>query len=195
MGSSGSDETQDRRIRKTRKAIREALQTLLQLKGIEQFTVKELAAEADIGYTTFFRHFPTKEAALADFADSEAEDMIRHSLPMLRASDSLAATTEMCRHVAANRRVWSALLLGGAAPLMRERLIHHTLEMSGDWPQRQDWLPVESGTTLVIGLVVEMLGWWLAQMPDMTAEEVARIMDRLFIAQLVGMRDRGQAKA
>jgi AcrR family transcriptional regulator len=185
----------DRRVRKTRKAIRRALESLLQETAIEQITAKQLAAEADIGYTTFFRHFPTKEAALADLADSEAEELLRHSLPLVSSAGSLSATTDMCRHVDAKRRVWSALLLGGAAPLMRESLVRHTLEMSGDWPQGQPWLPTESGTSLIIGLVVETLGWWLSQAPDLPPDEVARIMDRLFIAQLVGTAGTVQARA
>jgi AcrR family transcriptional regulator len=195
MKRAASPDLPDRRVRKTRKAIRRALETLLQDTAIEQITAKQLAAEADIGYTTFFRHFPTKEAALADLADSEAEELLRHSLPLLSRAGSLTATTDMCRHIDARRRVWSALLLGGAAPLMRESLIRHTLEMSGDWPQGQPWLSAESGTSLIIGLVVETLGWWLAQAPDLPPEEVAKIMDRLFIAQLVGMGSGAQAKA
>jgi AcrR family transcriptional regulator len=184
-----SSDLPDRRVRKTLKAIRRALETLLQDMAIEQVTAKQLAAEADIGYTTFFRHFPTKEAALADLADSEAEELLQHSLPLIRSAGSLAATTDMCRHVGARRRLWSALLLGGAAPLMRESLVRHTLERSGDWPQRQPWLPADNGTALIIGLVVETLGWWLSQAPDMPPEEVAQIMDKLFISTLTGHAD------
>jgi hypothetical protein len=114
---------------------------------------------------------------------------------LVNSAGSLIATTDMCRHVDARRRVWSALLLGGAAPLMRESLIRHTLEMSGEWPQGQPWLSAESGTSLIIGLVVETLGWWLSQAPDLPPEEVAQIMDRLFIAQLVGAGNGTQAKA
>jgi AcrR family transcriptional regulator len=179
----------DRRVRKTLSAIRLALETLLQDTAIEQITIRQLATEADIGYTTFFRHFPTKEAALADLADSEAEELLRHSLPLFTSAGSLIATVDMCRHVGAKRRLWSALLLGGAAPLMREGLIRHTLEMSAEWPARQPWLPAENGTALIIGLVVETLGWWLSQAPDMPPDDVAQIMDRLFISTLTGRSD------
>lgn len=178
----------DRRVRKTLKAIREALETLLQDRSIEQITAKDIAAEADIGYTTFFRHFPTKEAALADLADSEARELIQHCLPLLRSSDSLVATTELCRHVASKRRVWSALLSGGAASLLRDALARHTLDMAAQWPSGRAWLPAGSGTTLVIGLVAEVLGWWLSQAPELAPDQVAVIMDRLFIAALVGPR-------
>lgn len=188
MRRSVADEAQDRRVRKTRKAIREALQTLLLVNGVEQITAKELAAEADIGYTTFFRHFPNTEAALADLADSEAEELIEHCFPLLRSSDSRSACLAMCQHVAGKRRVWSALLSGGAAGVVREALVGHTLERSSEWPQGRSWLPADSGTTLVIGLVVEVLGWWLSHAQDLDPEQVAEIIDRLFIAGLVAER-------
>ena len=179
------EEAQDRRVRKTRKAIREALQTLLQDNAIEQITAKELAAEADIGYTTFFRHFPSKEAALADLADSEAEELIEHCFPLLRSADSLAACQALCRHVAGKRRVWSALLTGGAAGVVREALVRHTIEKSGEWPPARSWMPADNGTTLIIGIVVETLAWWLTHADDLGPDQVAGIMDRMFIAGLV----------
>jgi len=179
-------EIQDRRVRKTRGAIREALQTLLQDNSIEQITVKEIAAEADIGYTTFFRHFPTKEAALADLADYEAEELIGHCFPLLGSADSRTVSLVFCQHIDGRRRVWTALLSGGAASIVREAMVRHTIERSGEWPQSRAWLPAESGSTLVIGLLVEVLGWWLSHAKDLTPEQVSEIMDRLFISQLVG---------
>jgi len=180
-----TEEGQDRRVRRTRRAIREALQTLLQDNSIEQITVKEIAAEADIGYTTFFRHFTTKEAALADLADYEAEELIAHCFPLLRSADSRAASLVFCQHIDSRRRVWTALLTGGAASIVREALVRHTLERSNDWPQSRSWLPPESGLTLVIGLLVEVLGWWLSRAENLTPEHVSEIMDRLFISKLV----------
>lgn len=179
------EETQDRRVRKTRKAIREALQTLLQDSAIEQITAKEIAAEADIGYTTFFRHFASKEAALADLAESEAAELIDECFPLLRTADSRASCLVMCRHVADKRRVWSALLTGGANGVVREALVQHTIEKSGEWPPAQSWMPAENGTTLIIGLVVEVLSWWLTHAEDYSPDQIAEIMDRMFIAGLV----------
>jgi AcrR family transcriptional regulator len=179
------EQAQDRRVRKTRKAIREALETLLQDNAIEQITAKEIAAEADIGYTTFFRHFDSKEAALADLADSEARDLIEDCYPLLRLADSRASCEALCRHVAAKQRVWSALLTGGAAAVVSQALVKHSLARSSDWPTKRFWLPAESGTALIISLTVETLGWWLSHARQMTAPQVAEIMDRLFVGQLV----------
>jgi AcrR family transcriptional regulator len=186
MKHAANEAAQDRRVRKTRKAIREALQTLLQDDVIEQITAKEIAAEADIGYTTFFRHFETKEAAFADLADSEAEELIEHCFPLLRSSESRDSCLALCHYVAGKRRVWSALLTGGASAIVRDALVRHTVEKSDDWPNRQPWLPADNGTTLVIGLIAESLSWWLTHAQELSPEQMAEIMDRMFISALVG---------
>lgn len=185
MATSANEATMDRRMRKTRRAIREALQSLLQSNAIEQITIKDIAAEADIGYTTFFRHFQTKEASLADLADSEAAELLDYSFPLLEAEDSRASCVALCRHVEAKRRVWSALLTSGAASFVREALAAHTVEKSKDWPDKRTWLPAGVGTTLIIGLTIEVLTWWLTHAPQFSADQVAEIMDRLFVARLV----------
>ena len=50
----------DRRQRKTRDAIFKAFIELLSEKNVNQITVGEIIARADIGRATFYAHFETK---------------------------------------------------------------------------------------------------------------------------------------
>jgi hypothetical protein len=100
--------------------------------------------------------------------------------------DTRAVSLAFCQHIDGRRRVWTALLSGGATNIVREALVRHTIERSSDWPQSRAWLPAESGPILVIGLLVEVLGWWLSHAVTLSPEQVSEIMDRLFISKLVG---------
>lgn len=51
------EETLDRRIRKTRKVIRECLTELLKEKRIQDITVREISEKADINRGTFYLHY------------------------------------------------------------------------------------------------------------------------------------------
>ena len=55
---------QDRRITKTRKAIYQAFLQLLNQKDYEAITVQEIIDLADVGRSTFYSHYESKELLL-----------------------------------------------------------------------------------------------------------------------------------
>lgn len=64
----------DRRQGKTRKAILQAFDQLILEKSADKITVTELADIADIGKSTFYTHFETKEHLIEHIC----EDFFRH---------------------------------------------------------------------------------------------------------------------
>lgn len=82
------EENLDRRIRKTRKVIRECLTELLKEKRIQDITVREIAEKADINRGTFYLHY--KDIFdLMEQIENELLEELEEVLRRYRASDLL----------------------------------------------------------------------------------------------------------
>jgi AcrR family transcriptional regulator len=65
--------TRERNVAATRKRIAEVALELFQRHGYAETTIDEIAAAAEVGRRTIFRHFPTKEAILVDHLATRRE--------------------------------------------------------------------------------------------------------------------------
>lgn len=83
---------EDRRIARSKRALRSALIKLMEERGFEGFTVHDLCAEADLNRGTFYNHFHDKEECLQAF-----EDEIFHDLQHYRALMSHIKLREVIR--------------------------------------------------------------------------------------------------
>jgi AcrR family transcriptional regulator len=169
----------DARARRSREALRAALLGLLGGRPFEQITIRDLCAASGVGYTTYFRHYPTKEALLDDLAADEIGRLVGLALPVLDAVDSRAAWRATCAYVDERRGLWSTLLTGGAAGFVREEFLRLAREVAKTHGRPTAGLPEELAIRLSIGALLEVLAWWLRQESPAPVDEVAGILDRV----------------
>jgi len=181
---SSVEPTIDLRMQRSRRAIREGFLALLKRKRFDQITGRDIAAESQIGYATFFRHYPSKEELLHEIAADEIQKLMALAGPLLKAKGSLSSCLALCDYVFENREIWTILLTGGAAEILRQEFTRLALER----PQapRLKWLPQELGATFGVSSTIEIISWWLKKPNDLTPKQVAKILDRLVVTPTVG---------
>ena len=179
-----TDVPQDARQVRSRNALHGALLDLLQESAFEQITIREISARAGTGYATFFRHYPTKEALLGDVAAGEISTLMMMTASMMAGPDRFGSILDLCNYVDARRSLWSALLAGGAAGIVREEMMRQTVAL-GDERQCPAWLPPDLARRVGVSSAIDVLVWWLEQEERYSPDQVAVILDRLVIGPIV----------
>ena len=117
---------EDKRVQRTKKAVREALLRLLMDKPVTQVTTTELCREAGINRNTFYAHYSTPENVLAEIED----ELLAETASILdNDCGDGEVTLAMCRAMATNSKRWCTLwrcdpdIIEQALNLCRERTL------------------------------------------------------------------------
>src|SRR5262249_17587531 len=93
------------------------------------------------------------------------------------------------------RELWSTLLTGGAAGVLREEFLRHAAEVAVSRADPDSEIPAALAVTLNVSSTIEVLTWWLRQKRPRPIEEVARIHERLVILPILEAADSNKRKA
>ncbi|MGI5976927.1 MAG: TetR/AcrR family transcriptional regulator [Candidatus Limivicinus sp.] len=171
----------DRRQQKTRKAIYDAFTALLAEKNYSSITVQDIIDAANVGRTTFYAHFETKDellksvceelfghviAVAVDSADSRRDaprSVFCHLLKHLEKNDSNILGLLSCES--------SELFLAYFKTSMNE-LIRSQFSISRTEATRD--IPIEFLINHVTCSFVDMVHWWIKGHMQQTPEELDR---------------------
>ena len=176
---------QDPRIVRSRQALHKSFLELLEVKPLDQITIRDLADRSGVGYTTFFRHHPNKEAMLGAIVTEQIGCLLSLSLPKLDGGDLRSATMAIFSYVHKHRGLWSTLLTGGAAGWVREEFMRLGREAAASRLPPGKWLPAEMGLALIVSSTLTLLGVWLAQPKPMSTRRIVQIYDRIILSPIM----------
>jgi len=179
----------EKRVTRTRPALQNALLSLLEEQSFDQLTIRDVTARAGISYATFFRHYPDKEALLHEVAAREIRKLLGMTLPILYTVDSRSSTKALCAYVWQHRKLWSALLTGGAAATLKEEFVREARRHAAESLKFESWLPGDLNVVFSVSASVEVLSWWLSQADPPSVTEMAEIIDKLVLLPSISERD------
>jgi AcrR family transcriptional regulator len=171
---------EDRRVRRTRGALKDALVDLIVERGWDGFSVQDLCDRADVGRSTFYLHYADKEEVLSGgFADLGKE--LRAQLARSGASGPLAFSRGLLEHAQEHLRVFRALVGRRAAHIVQGKLRALVVELVRDDLAAR--LPAgarrEAAAAFLAGALFEVLIWSLEARPPTTAEQADTLFHEL----------------
>jgi AcrR family transcriptional regulator len=202
----------DRRVDRTRRALREALFDLIREKSYDQITVEEITERANLGRTTFYLHYKDKEdLLLEDFIDL-IDDMVNKAVadkPLQRLKTNIAnqpgtvnspVSPNLFRpnliifhNVSRNADMVRIILHNGGAVKIGERLREIILkavqQLATASQERSDLeisfeIPVEVIANFYAGSLLGLISWWLDNDMPFTPEQMTLFSQRLFFLGL-----------
>ena len=166
--------TQDRRITKTRKAIYTAFLQLLNQKNFESITVQEIIDLADVGRSTFYSHYESKELLL--------DELCRYLFHHLFEREGHFTTEDYLAHIflhfQKNQDHVTSLLFSKNDYFLRQlhkELEHHVYPMvADDLQEAYPNIPASYLQHFVVTNFIETLTWWLKKGKSYTEDQVVR---------------------
>jgi AcrR family transcriptional regulator len=177
----------DRRIKRTQKLLQEALISLTLEKGYDEVTIREITDRADVGYTTFFRHYPDKEALLADVLNLMKEEFQVVLTPDLIVSEPEKMGTLLFEYVSKNQDLCRVLLDStNTMALLRpvqEMGLQEAERMFGPTADRQ--IMVDLAVDHLMTSLVMMIRWWLDHGMPYAPEKMGEIVAEIIIRPVI----------
>ena len=170
----------DRRQRKTRQAIYAAFEELVEREPYGSITVAQIIEQADIGRSTFYAHFETKDELLSDMC-SEMFDHIFEGVNAqcvthrhLKAGDAKGRLAHLLYHLRDAYGSICGKLLKEGEPIFtayfRDRL---TGAFELDTPRIPDGMPLELAVEMLVCAFCQTVVWWFEHDTPCEPEEVA----------------------
>ncbi|HJV61183.1 MAG TPA: TetR/AcrR family transcriptional regulator [Albitalea sp.] len=174
--------TQDRRVQRTRGLLHESLATLLREKSYESVSVKDILDRANVGRSTFYMHYGSKDELLA----SAMRDML---LPLHAASPSAAAggpeglvafSRPVFEHVHRHHSIGKAPMGRKGRAILHEHLQSAVAERTGAAVKKMfagrrkktSAVPPELLGRYIATTFTQVLTWWLEGHSDLSPREV-----------------------
>lgn len=203
-----ADQPVDRRVRRTKRRLKEALLELIEQRDYDRITVEEITSRADVGRSTFYSHYADKEDLLfAGFdrwlislaegvpkgdrtaeSDGERSERFRFSLPLLT-------------HIRSQKRFFQATIARGSNARVQRKitgllveLVRRELERLS--PRGCPWIEdealevfgpeqsLEARAHAVVGAFLALVSWWLESGDGLSAEAVDELFQRLVLGSL-----------
>jgi len=179
------EELMDRRQRKSRDAIFSAFNQLLTQKKYTNITVQDIIDEANVGRTTFYAHFPTKDNLLREMCTdifdhvSQGIDVDPSHNYSIFDDDPSDIISHILYHLTSNHKQIIGVLSCESSELFWRFFKEYLNEIISGWIlSRHSFIDSEVPLDFIVdhvsGSFINMVQWWIKNNLKQTPEELTQ---------------------
>ena len=166
----------DRRQQKTRQAIFYAFSSLLERKNFNNITVQEIIDEANVGRSTFYAHFETKDSLLK----AMCTDIFLHVF----SDDLKQEITHILYHLQDNRKNRKGLLSCDSGDIFMGYFKEYLEQTFPIYIQEMNYnVPADYLLNHVVCSFSETVRWWITRHEQYTPEQIAAFFAQCVLKQ------------
>ena len=171
----------DRRQKKTRDAIFKAFNGLLDYKNYSNITVQEIIDEANIGRSTFYSHFETKDELLKAMCTDLFHHVFSEELEKEKTHDfskgkieAREQITHILYHLQDSKKEIRGLLSGDSGELFIRYFKEYLADVFHKYPKMAfKQIPKDYILNYYVCSFSETVRWWICGVGEYTPEEIA----------------------
>lgn len=177
--------TEDRRVRKTKKAIRNAFAALLATQDINQITVKEIADKADINRKTFYNYYRGIHEVMDEIENSLVQafdESLYQTATLIDLRDPAPVFQRLTQLLQDDQELYGCLLCMTGNSSLKEKLFSTLKAHALDSLQLHLTLSEEETEILahyIFAGLMSVYQYWFRSNRQMPIEDLTQLVSRL----------------
>lgn len=181
-----SDDKPDRRVQRTRELLKNALMQLIDEKGYDAVTIQDVVDRANVGRTTFYSHYQSKDDLLLDHYADFASHLIESPLSYddLMDDDPPVELIRLLQNLNEGESIYTTITRGKDAEFIIRGVYlqmarNLTTSLQAAFPDAQPVYPLDLLVNYIVRSQHALMDWWLTGRSDHSADDVARLLHHM----------------
>jgi AcrR family transcriptional regulator len=189
----------DRRVQRTRRLLQRAMIELVNEHNYDDITVQDIVDRANVGRTTFYLHFNSKEELFVTCHEALVADF--YFWPLTReeilSPEPPSGMVAAYRHLQEVRALMNPIFQGKDSAFILRRMRDWSAQeieqsLRSAFVEADSAIPFNLLANYLAGAQIALIQWWMEKRTPYPADDLARMIHRLqraAICEALGTRD------
>jgi len=186
-------QSDDPRVRRTRRILREALISLILEKDFASISIKEVTERADVAYITFFRHYESLDQLLMEVLDDGLGELMIRIDTLAKQSEASSLETEgrlIFEYVEQKAELFQILFKSQSVTRVRKKVLRNiaAIFLKSCLPLARSGNPTATAilSNHIATSLLALIEWWLDNNRKPAPAQMGKVYKNLIIDSTVG---------